>query len=172
MTAVKRVTIKVNQNDIDRAIRADSSHCVVARAVARSVPDATRIEVDTQTIRFTSRGKRFAFLTPLTVQGYVAAFDAGDPISPFQFQLRDPMELRRKTVKDEHKPQASAYNKAYRERKKAEKENPDAVLPKVSYAGLSVSTSAEGRQAPPRVFKTSKRSYGHRLLRINRPQDV
>lgn len=25
-----------------------------------------------------------------------------------------------------------------------------------------------GRKAPPRVFKTKQRSYGHRLLRINR----
>lgn len=172
----KQISIEVVQRDIDRAIRADSSHCVIATAVARAVPDATRVEVDTQTIRFTSNGKRLAYLTPLVVQGYVVAFDAGDPIAPFSFKLRDPMELRRKGLTAEAKPVAAAAARAaYLEREKArhkvlttdadQTETPVSV----SYAGSRTETIAEGRTPPPRVFKLKSRSYGHRLLRINRP---
>jgi hypothetical protein len=179
-----RIQINVVQRDIDRAVRVDSSRCVVATAVARAVPDATRIEVDTQTIRFTSEGKRLAYLTPLTVQGYVAAFDAGDPISPFSFQLRDPMELRRRLLREESKPlaaaAAAAKREAYREKEKARHKasrakkaatgvnDTPASFP-VSYSGIHMATVTEGRKAPPRVFKTKARTYGHRQLRINRP---
>lgn len=178
-----RLQINVVQRDIDRAVRVDSSRCVVATAVARAVPDATRIEVDTQTIRFTSGGKRLAYLTPLTVQGYVAAFDAGDPISPFSFQLREPMELRRRVLREESKPAAAAASaaareaykakerarhKAYRETKADAVTNTPLSVP-VSYAGLHTTTVSGGRKPPPRVFKTKARTYGHRQLRINRP---
>ena len=96
-----RPRIKVTQADIDRAITSHSSKCVVAQAIARQIPDAVYIDVDTQTIRFTRQGRRWAYLTPYAVQGYVIAFDAGDEIEPFDFTLSKNIAVaRRKTTPD------------------------------------------------------------------------
>ena len=93
---MSRFTVKVTEKDIERAQRNDSYTCVVAQAIARTLPDATRIEVDTQTIRFTRNNARYVYLTPWAVYGYVVGFDAGDEIVPFTFQLRDPRRAARK----------------------------------------------------------------------------
>jgi hypothetical protein len=90
-----RINIDVSERDIERARRNDSYTCVVAQAIAHAVPDATHLEVDSQTIRFTRGGIRYLYLTPYAVQGYIVAFDAGDEIRPFSFQLRDPRKIRR-----------------------------------------------------------------------------
>ena len=60
------------------------------------MPSATYIDVDTQAIRFTLDGERLLYLTPYVVQGYIIAFDAGEKIEPFQFQLRDPKRITRR----------------------------------------------------------------------------
>ena len=91
-----RWTIEVTQNDIDRAHVNDSYRCVVATALARQIPDASHIEVDLQTIRFTREGERLIYLTPYTAAGYVVAFDAGDEMEPFSFSLRNPTKARRR----------------------------------------------------------------------------
>lgn len=88
-----RFEIAVTQADIDRALQSNSSKCVVAQAIARTLPDATRIDVDTQSIRFTINGERYAYLTPYSVQGYVVGFDAGDEIHPFRFRLYEEQKV-------------------------------------------------------------------------------
>jgi hypothetical protein len=89
--------IKVTQTDIEKARRNDSYKCVVAQAIARQMPTAHHIEVDTQTIRFTIDDERHIYLTPPAASGYVIAFDAGDEMWPFSFQLRErfPIPTRR-----------------------------------------------------------------------------
>lgn len=81
--------ITVTQEDIDGAIRNASNRCAVADAIKRSIPDAIRIRVDTQTIRYTSRTRkeRRFFLTAPSAQEYIVKFDAGDVIGPFTFNL-------------------------------------------------------------------------------------
>lgn len=93
--ARSRWIIEVTQEDIDRAHVKDSYRCVIATAIARQIPEATKIEVDLQTIRFTRGDERLIFLTPYAAAGYVVAFDAGDEIQPFDFSLRNPTKLRR-----------------------------------------------------------------------------
>jgi hypothetical protein len=87
------IPVRVTQADIDQATVNNSSRCVVATAIARSIPDATRVSVDVQAIRFTSGGKRHTFLTPPTVAGYVVAFDAGEELRPFRFVLRSDQHM-------------------------------------------------------------------------------
>jgi hypothetical protein len=82
-----RLSIQVTDADIEKAMRNDSMVCVVAQAIARSIPDAHRIAVDVQTIRWSDREGRHVYLTPYAVQGYIVAFDAGDEIHPFGFAL-------------------------------------------------------------------------------------
>lgn len=173
---MKRVTIEVTGQDIERAHRNDSYKCVVAQAIARTVPDARRIEVDSQTIRFTSGDERLVYLTPYTVQGYVIAFDAGDPVEPFKFQLRNPITARRNLATAAGK---TAKKEAQRVRRAERRANPsvdDQAVRQAAKAAYDearaldpgpISVDDSGRHAPPRVFKKKQRSYGHRLLRIN-----
>jgi hypothetical protein len=191
-----RITIEVTERDIERAHKNDSYRCIVAQAIARTVPDAARIEVDTQAIRFTTEGERRVYLTPYAVQGYVIAFDAGEPIEPFSFQLRNPVRSRptRKTevgkaaqrAADRARREArtaASYDstKAYAGGQKRAKAKPKKVAEideraaaKAAYAEVTKAHPGEpthepspGRRPPPRVFKRKSRAYGHRLLRIN-----
>lgn len=82
------VRVQVTEADIAKAEVNSSMRCVVAQAIARTMPDATRIDVDVQTVRWSQAGERKVYLTPYSVAGYVIAFDAGDPIEPFTFVLR------------------------------------------------------------------------------------
>lgn len=98
---MSQIRIQVNEADIAKAEKNNSMRCVVAQAIARTLPDATRIDVDTQSIRWSREGERFVYMTPYSVQGYVVAFDAGEPIQPFTFALdsrkRVPVQTARKT---------------------------------------------------------------------------
>lgn len=86
-----RFEIIVTQLDIDEGVRNNSHYCIVSTAIGRVVPEALRIIVDAQTIRFTvpdeSRRWRLVYLTPRSVRDYIIAFDAGDEIEPFGFVL-------------------------------------------------------------------------------------
>ena len=185
-----RYNIEVSEKDIEKAKRNNSYICVVSQAIARAIPDATRIETDNQTIRFTSNGERLVFLTPYAVQGYVIGFDAGDPIEPFSFQLRNPIQAKRKRMTATGHKVNRARIKA---RRRAVKAAAEAGTPldtqeiaaaareaaKAAYTEAASATAEQqtvtgpGRRVPPRVFKRKERSYGHRLLRINqKPLDV
>jgi hypothetical protein len=182
----KRVRVEVTQADIARAVRSDSYNCVVAQAVARAIPDATRIEVDTQSIRYTQGENRVVHLTPYAVQGYVVAFDAGEELQPFSFTLHSPIVHRKRTRTPEGKAANAAASAArYQAKKKAEQAKPldEAAAraagrraAKAAYADarkaaadakVDVAAGTSTRKAPPRVFKKKSRSYGQRLLRIN-----
>ena len=190
-----RINIEVTPADIEQAHIGDSYKCVVAQAVARTVPSATRIEVDVQTIRFTRDGERLSYLTPYAVAGYVVAFDAGDEITPFQFQLRNPIKSRtvvktaagreiarkenrartaRKRARDAEaiRPTAKVKSQALEQfieeapgrAEAAEKEVADA---RAAYREAGIPLAHESGRRIPTVHKTKKRSYGHRLLRVN-----
>jgi hypothetical protein len=161
--------VHVEQHDIDRAVQQDSSHCVVATAVARAFPDAVRITVDTQLIRFTHAltGRRVAYLTPLKVQAYVVAFDAGDPIPPFSFSLSDPVPVRQRQLTDEGK-RRQLVSKDKRKGKPANPRKPRPLLDAVITQPNTVDASApDAWRPPPLVFKRRTRQYGMRVLRAN-----
>ncbi len=77
--------LRITQTDeewdaiIEKAIPKDSSHCVWADAIKASVPWATNISVDIQTIRITDRDRkeRYVYLTPRSIQESIVDFDAG-----------------------------------------------------------------------------------------------
>jgi hypothetical protein len=182
-----RFNIEVTERDIEKAKRNDSYICIVSQAIARAIPDATRIETDTQTIRFSHAGERFVFLTPYAVQGYVIAFDAGDPIQPFTFQLRDPVRVKSQKLTAKGRAGRRAYAKAYyATARKARAKGDSLDNPEVQADMREAATTAYAeatrnmdgksadytshRPAPPKVFKRKHRSYGHRLLRINQQE--
>jgi hypothetical protein len=84
------VVVSVEQEHIDASMQRDSSHCMVAMAISASIPDARRIAVDLQTIRFSRNGLRYLFLTPRVAQDCIIAFDLGEreKIAPFVLRMR------------------------------------------------------------------------------------
>jgi hypothetical protein len=86
-----RCEISVLQKHIDEALRANSSHCAIAFAIRDSVPDATFIAVDLQTIRWSNpkRGVRYCFLTPTIAQhDVIIPFDQGEECKPVTFKMK------------------------------------------------------------------------------------
>lgn len=161
-----RINVEVTETDISKAIVSDSYKCVVAQAIARTIPDSTRIEVDVQTIRFTrmETGKRYVYLTPYTVQGYVVAFDAGDVIEPFRFQLRNPLTVKRRLIQNAE-PEVKPNEECDKPKEAVETDHLDS--PVMAYAvAKRVSTDGDIK-APPRTFKRKSRAYGMRVLRYN-----
>jgi hypothetical protein len=74
-----RATIPVKQHHIDESLLANSSHCAIAEAIKEAIPDATRVAVDLQTVRYTRNGLRFVFLTPhVAQQSIIIPFDQGE----------------------------------------------------------------------------------------------
>lgn len=193
--------IDVTQADIDRARVKDSSRCVVATAIGRSIPAASRISVDVQTIRFTIAGERFVYLTPPAVTGYVIAFDAGDKIHPFRFRLRRDQELRvraktktaagkaddktrratrkaRQTLDEaEQKARREATNASRRAVRQARNALAEAEAERAAVMAAYTEQpryETDDMTLPPptkRMHKARQRHYGHREMRINQPDN-
>jgi hypothetical protein len=138
-----RWTVEVTDADIQHGVRDDSFHCVVAVAIARTIPEAAYFNVNDKTIRFSlvNQRKRLRYVTPDKVSQYVTAFDAGDVLHPFTFQLRDPFR-----VDDMGKSQASRVGIARSE-----------ATRKAAQAGRLHKLSGNPKN----------RSYGGRRLRVN-----
>jgi hypothetical protein len=170
-TGGPRIKVRVTENDIKWAVREDSTRCMVAKALARQVDDAHRIEVDTQTIRFTTATGRFAYLTPLRVQQYVAAFDAGDPVEPFEFSLRNGLRIKQRILTPEQRDEIRLRQLTEETRSGGRSRVPGVRKSGRLAGGIQPTgyTTPGDTESPPRVFKTKKRTYGHRLLRINQP---
>jgi hypothetical protein len=103
-----RAEIAVEQPHIDAALRANSSHCAIAMAIAAAVPHARRIAVDLQTIRWTDpkRGVRYVFLTPHIAQTEVIIpFDQGETCHPVTFKMRPAFVTRAGRKYARHTPE-------------------------------------------------------------------
>jgi hypothetical protein len=86
-----RAEISVLQKHLDEALRANSSHCAIAMAIADALPNARRISVDLQTIRWTDckKGIRYCFLTPHVAQtDVIIPFDQGEACKPVRFRVK------------------------------------------------------------------------------------
>lgn len=168
--SANNLLIEVTQEDIDAAIRNNSSHCAVASAIQRQVA-SQRVAVDIQTIRMTMKGtsQRRIYLTPAKVQQYIIDFDAGDPLKPFSFWMKKPayvqhtrserleMGNRAELVPVERMAHGTASDvNIHMATPEAENDSP-------AYVALPAP-----RRAPPRVSRqASRRSFGLREMRIN-----
>jgi hypothetical protein len=84
-----KITFAVTQPIIDSACQRDSSHCMIAEALAAAIPAASFISVDLATIRFSDleAGKRYVYLTPRRAQEALLQFDQGESPPPFRITL-------------------------------------------------------------------------------------
>lgn len=76
---MKTITLNIEQEDIDNAVKRDSHRCMIADAVKKKYPTAIWIQVDLQAIRFSDKeaGKRYVYLTPPHGQAALIQFDQG-----------------------------------------------------------------------------------------------
>lgn len=114
-----RLEVTISQQDCDDGCRGTEHYCVVATAIMRLLPEANRIEVNINTIRFSMKDDkdktvRYAYPTPPAVKVYIRAFDAGAKAKPMKFTLYRPQTAEKlptpkgKAKTASFKPQGSA----------------------------------------------------------------
>jgi hypothetical protein len=102
-----RCEIAVLDRRLAEALRANSSHCAIAFAIRDAIPEARRIAVDLQTIRWSlpKRGVRYVFLTPhVAQQDVIIPFDQGEECHPVTFKMK-PAWITRTGAKRNHTPE-------------------------------------------------------------------
>lgn len=82
-------TVRVNQDDIDHAIRRDQHNCAIVRAIQRTYPDAIRVRANTEHVGFTIGEARYTYPTPPeAVEAIIKPLDTGDVPEPITVRLR------------------------------------------------------------------------------------
>lgn len=86
---VQTLKIRIEQENIDQAVKRDSHRCMIADAIQAQIGWAKYIIVDLQSVRFsdTERGKRLVYLTPPRAQQALLEFDRGRKPKPFTMTL-------------------------------------------------------------------------------------
>lgn len=157
-----KFTVEVTQDDIDLAIPKTSSHCMIADAIQRILPDAKFVSVDLATIRLTvpKDQVRYTYLTPTFVQAALLDFDQGILPTPFSFELRRAAQITRagRLRPTEEKDPVK--------RAELQKKRRDDILRKKRLqpeGGRSVPTVVGG--APPPAFRIGRRrEFGLRIM--------
>jgi hypothetical protein len=158
-----RITVVVTKDIIDRSEQRDSSHCMLAEAVKAAVPNAQKVSVDLQTIRFTDPEKRlrYIYLTPRQAQVALILFDQGKHNDPFTVFLRGAQVIK---MGDPAAPRARSATPAMPEGTKAEFRQPSPGNP--HDVPLII-----GGTAPPTgpltntTYRGKRRAFGLRLLK-------
>jgi hypothetical protein len=156
-----RVKVHVTQELIEQGVQSDSGYCMISEAIKEAVPDAERVSVDLQTIRFSipAKGHRYTYLTPRIAQVPLVNFDYGLKPEPFSFQLRGGQVSRagrrggRPSGKGGDTDKASAVNPIRRARL-VNRDHPDSMPERVG-----------GRTPPkPAIPFSRRRQFGLRAF--------
>lgn len=141
-----KVTVHVTEEVIGRAVRADSTACMIADAIKEQVPGARSVSVDLQSIRWTdpTKGLRYIYLTPSNAQGALIMFDQGMAMEPFTVRLRS-AHVTRSHTQLPHVPRIG-QKKAITDEERAEKEQAKANRAALM-ADRRARAEAEGRIA-------------------------
>jgi hypothetical protein len=146
--------VEVTQALIDRAIRADSRHCMIADAIMAKDPVRYHnVSVDVATMRWTDKqtGKRHTAITPTVAAQRLIEFDQGENVEPFAFVARPVVTQTRQSRLSPPKRAAARLKKSA------------ATRPKVKADG-----TVSGRLRIPRApLSEGDRLYGRRLLRTS-----
>jgi hypothetical protein len=152
------VVFEVTEEIINNAVVRSSGHCVIADAIRASVPDASYVSVDLQTIRFTDRerGKRYIYLTPAHAQRVLVDFDQGVKPAPFIGKLSRPAQIVK--VNQSQKANANTRGLPAGQKKRVAKPETAGVVPTVVggvYPPTAALSSTRGR----------RRAFGLRSLK-------
>lgn len=160
--------IKITEDIIDRSVRSNSSHCMIADAVREQIKDANYVSVDLQTIRFSVGDERFIYFTPRTAQLALIRFDQGDEdIEPFTFSLGRPTQIVQRHVKPAELPEQERAAKSAGGRKGGIKAQQKARLERSVLAKKG--TTKIGGRTPPTFSVDSnlgnRRVFGLKMAR-------
>jgi len=159
--------VTVTQDHIDKGIPRDSGYCMIAEAIKSTIPWASWVSVDLQTIRFTdlNRKLRFTYLTPRSCQEVLADWDDGIKPEPWTFKLKEAHVTRAGRYKPKSAEQAARDNAARRHRSKPVPDLPRrrTIAPRGNDLSGNVSEVVGGH--PPPVSINRRRAFGLRSLR-------
>jgi hypothetical protein len=87
--SIPKPTITITQEILDRACRANAHRCMIAEAIKEQVPQASRVNVDLRTIRWSDskKGLRYVYMVPPIAADALIRFDKGASLRPFRFRL-------------------------------------------------------------------------------------
>lgn len=174
-----------------RAQRQNSSHCMIVQTVRDTIPEATSIAVDLQTIRFSlpSKGIRCTYLTPRIAQEAIVNWDLGFMPKPFSFRLSaahvtsmwrrkttaTPQSRERTAAEAAAIAKAQAHNPAHQEgKRKREKIEQELVHPELAKKQIRKAANGSGGAAvpiggqpiPQQIPLSKRRTFGLRGLQL------
>jgi hypothetical protein len=88
----KVLSVDITDSDLDYARKQDKWSCAIVRSIQRSMPEATRVTADKESIRLSDEisGYRYEFETPReVVNKVIRRFDRGLPITLRHFELTE-----------------------------------------------------------------------------------
>lgn len=148
----RRIHIPITQEIINSAVVRDSAHCVIADAIHAAIPEAKRISVDLQTIRFTVNEERVVYLTPAPQQSLLVRFDQGAVPTPGDMYLSHPIQRVPARRRDAEHPQQPKQTTVRRK-------SPDRT---------ELEVTVEGGRLPPTAALSNRRgrrrTFGLRTL--------
>lgn len=83
---LKRMTINVTQEDINKGVRNSCTKCPVALAVHRALNKMVRVGFSGVRVEFSIGVLQFLRI-PQECQDFMARFDFGMPVQPFEFEI-------------------------------------------------------------------------------------
>lgn len=80
--------IEVEQPDIDEGLACNCDACPIARATQRKLPAGVMVQVQSRFAQVFVMGKHVKSIwMPAEAREFIKAFDAGEPVQPFSFDL-------------------------------------------------------------------------------------
>lgn len=154
-----RPSATVTAAEIRAAIKGDSSHCMIADALRREYPTATRILVDVRTVRMTDpiRRKRYTWLTPYEAARFLVRWDQGIEPPEFAVRLRTPIAITQAGNTGGNGSPRTGSNKVERSTRDG------TIIGGKDLPTGALSASATPRAKPPAASRT--RGYGIHALK-------
>ncbi len=88
------MTIHVTQAHINAGVRQECRTCPIALALRGAIAHAPEVQVMSGSfVAFGSHGGAEIHRLPEAAQDFITAFDAGQPVQPFSFELDIPVEV-------------------------------------------------------------------------------
>lgn len=168
-TRSPRLELTIDEDLIKHSMERDSSHCMIAEAVKAAYPDAQRVSVDIQTIRFSDprKGLRYTYLTPRIGQIALVKFDQGIKPEPFTVQLRNGQVTAATNLRTREQSSLSPAQKAQRIAASKQWQEKNREMKRARLAAPEAEGSVPdkiGGRTPPLAPLARRRAFGLRAL--------
>jgi hypothetical protein len=166
-----KVTITVTREIIDAAERRNSGHCMISEAIKASLPGASSVSTDLQTIRWSDKRRRlrYVYLTPQPAQIALLRFDQGVPTEPFTFRLRGAQVTKLDATGPTRDRQPAVRGIAAmppgNKKELVTRSNPDRAYGAAVVGGRAPGLGALAHSPTGSVYRGTRRTFGLRVLK-------